>query len=169
MSGSCIAYFYQPLAEDAPEKTASAPPIQVDLTTVQLFDLVEAIDQSLTDSRTLPQLTLQLSPVSKRHRKAEQPIAKRAAPAALGTGVLALAAVAFFFVPIPEVREPEPVTRQTNTTSESPGAGAGSTPSNPPSTEPISLQQNLSNRIEQAWQDRSQVDEKLRISGFCKL
>jgi hypothetical protein len=35
---------------------------QVDLTTVQLFDLVEAIDQFFADSQTLPDLTFRLRP-----------------------------------------------------------------------------------------------------------
>src|SRR5919202_5183606 len=43
---------------------------QFTLTTVQLFDLVEAIDQFLADGRTLPDLKVSLEPVSRRHRKA---------------------------------------------------------------------------------------------------
>lgn len=85
----------------APEKT-----VQIDLTSVQLFDLVEAIDQFLADSRTLPDLGISLQPVSRRHRQADQPIVQRAAPAALGITGLALAASSLFLLPIPEVREP---------------------------------------------------------------
>ncbi|MEC4983759.1 MAG: DUF4335 domain-containing protein [Oscillatoria sp. PMC 1068.18] len=98
--------------------------VEIDLTTVEFFDLVEAIDQFFADSRTLPELSLQLQPVSKRYRLAEEPIVQRAAPAALGLSSLALAAIAFSWIPIPEVREPEPIsteqTQTTNTNSETP-------------------------------------------------
>lgn len=102
-----------------PEKTtspASKPPLptQIDLTTVQLFDLVEAVDQFFADSQTLPELSLQLAPVSKRHAKATAPIAKRALPAAVGMSSLALAAIAFFFVPIPEIQRPRDPVPQPN-------------------------------------------------------
>ncbi|NEP01827.1 MAG: DUF4335 domain-containing protein [Symploca sp. SIO2E9] len=86
----------------APGKT-----VQIDLTPVQLFDLVEAIDQFLADSRTLPDLGISLQPVSRRYRQADQPIVERAAPAALGMTGLAVAASALFLLPTPEVREPE--------------------------------------------------------------
>ncbi len=76
----------------------------IDLTTVQLFDLVEAVDQFFADSLTLPDLSLNLKPVSKREVTSTEPIAKRALPAGIGASGLALAAIAFFFVPIPEVR-----------------------------------------------------------------
>ena len=80
---------------------------EVDLTTVQLFDLVEAIDQFFADSQTLPELSLQLTPVSKRYVKSAEPVAKRALPAAVGVSSLALAAMAFFLVPVPEVQRPK--------------------------------------------------------------
>ena len=80
---------------------------EVDLTTVQLFDLVEAIDQFFADTQTLPELSLQLTPVSKRYVKSAEPVAKRALPAAVGVSSLALAAMAFFLVPVPEVQRPK--------------------------------------------------------------
>lgn len=99
---------YQPETEgNNTEKPAQA--IALDLTTVQLFDLLEAVDQCLADNRTLPNLQLAIAPISRRYRKAEVPLLQRVAPAALGITALALAGVALFFVPIPEVREPEPV------------------------------------------------------------
>jgi hypothetical protein len=92
----------------------SATPIQLDLVTVQLFDLVEAIDQFFADSQTLPDLSLNLTPVSKRYVASQEPITKRAMPAALGVSGLAVAAIALFFVPVPQRRpvEPEPTTEQ---------------------------------------------------------
>ena len=78
------------------------------LTTVQLFDLVEAIDQFVADSVTLPNLTLQLKPLSRRYRPPDEPLAQRAVPATLGIASLVVMAFALFFIPSPEVREPEP-------------------------------------------------------------
>lgn len=86
---------------------ADAQPIALDLTTVQLFDLLEAVDQCLADHRTLPGFNLELVPVSRRYRKAEVPVTQRIAPAALGISGLVVAAAALFFVPVPEVREGE--------------------------------------------------------------
>ncbi|ACK68257.1 conserved hypothetical protein [Rippkaea orientalis PCC 8801] len=84
------------------------PPLELELTTVQLFDLVEGIDQFFADSQTLPDLTLQLRPLSRRYRVPDEPLVQRAVPATLGIVSLAIAGLALFFLPIPEVREPEP-------------------------------------------------------------
>ncbi|CCQ49614.1 DUF4335 domain-containing protein [Crocosphaera watsonii WH 8501] len=83
-------------------------PVEMTLTTVQLFDLVEAIDQFVADSVTLPNLTLQLKPLSRRYRPPDEPLAQRAVPATLGIASLVVMAFALFFIPSPEVREPEP-------------------------------------------------------------
>ncbi|MGF1493396.1 MAG: DUF4335 domain-containing protein [Microcoleaceae cyanobacterium] len=89
------------------EATAgSSSPIQLDLTTVQLFDLVEAIDQFFADPRTLPDLIPDLQPVPRRQVRPEQPVAQRTVPAALGVSGLALAAFGFLALPIPEVEPP---------------------------------------------------------------
>ncbi|WP_017302794.1 DUF4335 domain-containing protein [Spirulina subsalsa] len=81
--------------------------LELSLNTVQLFDLVEAIDQFLLDNRTLPDLELSLQPVSRRYRKADVPVTERAKPMAVGLGSLAIAAALFFALPIPEVERPE--------------------------------------------------------------
>ena len=102
--------FEEPMetARETQENVASGR--SIDLTAVQLFDLVEAVDQFFADPLTLPDLALDLRPVSKRDVTSREPVAKRALPAAIGTSGLALAAIAFFFLPIPEVRRPvEPV------------------------------------------------------------
>ncbi|MDJ0599728.1 MAG: DUF4335 domain-containing protein [Crocosphaera sp.] len=88
--------------------TQTDNPIEMTLTTVQLFDLVEAIDQFFADSLTLPNLTLQLKPLSRRYRPPDEPLAQRAIPATLGIASLVVAAFALFFIPSPEVKEPEP-------------------------------------------------------------
>lgn len=79
----------------------------VDLTTVQLFDLVEAIDQFVADTQTLPYWSLNLSPVPKRYARSGEPLAKQIVPASIGVSGLALAAIAFFSLPTMRVKTPE--------------------------------------------------------------
>ncbi len=108
---------------------------QVDLTTVQLFDLVEAIDQFFADTQTLPELSLQLTPISKRYIKSAEPLAKRSLPAVVGVSSLALAAMAFFLVPIPEIQRPRDPVPQPNPAGQNLGTpnsgGSGSPNPNP--------------------------------------
>jgi len=108
---------------------------EVDLTTVQLFDLVEAIDQFFADTQTLPELSLQLTPISKRYVKSAEPLAKRTLPAVVGVSSLALAAMAFFLVPIPEVQRPRDPVPQPNPAGQNQGTpnpgGSGSPNPNP--------------------------------------
>jgi len=108
---------------------------KVDLTTVQLFDLVEAIDQFFADTQTLPELSLQLTPISKRYVKSAEPLAKRSLPAVVGVSSLALAAMAFFLVPVPEVQRPRDPVRQPNAGGQNLGTptpgGSGSPNPNP--------------------------------------
>ena len=104
---------------------------EVDLTTVQLFDLVEAIDQFFADTQTLPELSLQLTPISKRYIKSAEPLAKRSLPAVVGVSSLALAAMAFFLVPVPEVQRPRDPVPQPNPAGKnlgSPSSGASGSP-----------------------------------------
>ncbi|ACB53046.1 unknown [Crocosphaera subtropica ATCC 51142] len=88
--------------------TQTDQPVEITLTTVQLFDLVESIDQFFADSQTLPDLTLQLQPLSRRYRPPDEPLAQRAIPATLGIASLVVAAFALFFIPSPDIKEPEP-------------------------------------------------------------
>lgn len=95
-----------------------AAPIEMDLSMVQMFDLVEAFDQLFADRQTLPELSLQFHPLSRREAVAGQPIVERAAPVALGTTSLALATAACFLMPVPQVRKPqEPPTPKATTPS----------------------------------------------------
>ena len=91
---------------------------EVKLTTVELFDLVDAIDQFYADRSTLPSMTLDLHSVSKRYRKPEQPLSERLTPVVIGFTSLAIAAVAFLVIPPPEVRPPEsnPIIEETTET-----------------------------------------------------
>lgn len=90
-----------------PEPETGETKTEIDLTTVELFDLVDAIDQFYVDRTTLPDMTLELQPVSKRHRQPEQPLKERLTPVAIGFTSLAIAAGAFLVIPPPETRPPE--------------------------------------------------------------
>lgn len=86
----------EPKPDSGEEKT------EIEITTVELFDLVDAIDRFHADRSVLPQMTLNLRPVSKRYRKPEQPVTERLTPVAIGLSSLAIAAGALFMLPIPE-------------------------------------------------------------------
>jgi Domain of unknown function (DUF4335) len=106
------------------------PPIQIDLSTVQLFDLVEAVDQFFADTQTLPELSLELQPVTRRGG-ASPAFIKQAVPAAVGVSSLAVAAIAFNLIPAPEMRPPQPKPdEQTSSTtlSVTPSASPAATP-----------------------------------------
>lgn len=99
-----------PIGVDSHQAQVQSP-IQIDLNTVQLFDLVEAVDQFFSDTQTLPELSLQIQPVAKRHGGASQALIKQAIPASVGVSSLAAAALAFGLIPIPEVSPPQPSTQ----------------------------------------------------------
>ncbi|TAF57189.1 MAG: DUF4335 domain-containing protein [Oscillatoriales cyanobacterium] len=106
-------------------------PVSLDLSTLQLFDLLESLDQMLADARTLPGWSLDLKPLTRHQARLDPPIAERATPAAIGLSSLAVAAVALFFLPIPEVRrpsEPIPVSAEEQAQTTTPDEAAGSAP-----------------------------------------
>lgn len=82
---------------------------EINLTTVEFFDLVEAVDQFFADTQTLTDIKLELQPLSKRHRQSDEPLAQRVTPIAIGFASLAFATATFFIIPIPEVKEPQSV------------------------------------------------------------
>ncbi|MBD2344295.1 DUF4335 domain-containing protein [Anabaena subtropica] len=134
-------------SENSPEEfntntNYNKQPIEIDLNTVQLFDLVEAVDQFFADTQTLPELSLELQPVTRRYGGASQALLKQAVPATIGVSSLAVAAIAFSFIPAPEVRVPEPKPEEQSsstapTTSPTPAStAAAATPT--PILEPIS-------------------------------
>jgi Domain of unknown function (DUF4335) len=107
---------------------------QIELSTVQLFDLVEAIDQFLADRRTLPDVNPSLKPIPK---NLTNPIAKQVAPAGLGLASLATIAVALHIIPAPKVEQPKVINVTPPTTQPAPlKPGATTQPS--PSTKPPS-------------------------------
>ncbi|MBS0016695.1 MAG: DUF4335 domain-containing protein [Arthrospira sp. SH-MAG29] len=119
-----------PVDGDSQMKTDPTSPVELDLTTVQLFDLVEAVDQFLADSGTLPELSLQLKAIPKRYTKPEQSVTQRAIPAAVGVSGLAIAAIALFALPVPELRRPLEPNPQESTETQPPSETEG-----PPSAE----------------------------------
>lgn len=150
--------------------------MQIELTTVQLFDLVDAVDQFLADGRTLPELTVPLQPVSKRYAATHEPLAKRAVPAAVGVGSLAAAAIAFSFIPTPKVQPPKVVTSQpTSQATPSPTPSSTASPVTasdleglvaavPEITDPTQLyylQRKLYNQLNEAWKDRNHFSRNL--------
>jgi hypothetical protein len=86
---------------------AAQSTIQIVLNTVQLFDLVEAVDQFFADSQTLPELCLELHPVNRSYGGSSQTLLKQAIPSAVGISSLAVAALAFSLIPAPQVRPPQ--------------------------------------------------------------
>lgn len=133
-------------------------PTEIDLTTVQLFDLVEAVDQFFADSQTLPDLSLQLSPVSKRFTRSGQQLVKQAVPATVGASSLALAAIAFFLAPIPALQRPPQTQPRSNS------AQSTSLPTAPAITDPsqlLALNQKLYDQLNQTWKTKSAVKQDL--------
>lgn len=80
----------------------SQAPTALDISTVELFDLVEAVDQFLADSQTLPEITLELQPVVNQYYSVVQIFLKQAIPATLGVSSLAAAAIIFGVLPAPK-------------------------------------------------------------------
>lgn len=111
------------------ESETTQKPITFDVTTVQIFDFLEALDQLIADSLTLPDFSLPLNPLSKRYAIADEPLTQRALPAIVGVSSLAIAAATFFFAPVPETRRPTNPNPEPATTS---NVIPNSTPASPP-------------------------------------
>ncbi|HIK08864.1 MAG TPA: DUF4335 domain-containing protein [Oscillatoriaceae cyanobacterium M33_DOE_052] len=163
--------------------------MQVELTTPQLFDLVEAVDQFLADAGTLPQMRLQLQPVSRKYSRHQHTSAGKVVPLAVGVSGFAVAAIAFFWMPMPEIKRPtEAVPQNSSSKTESPppetpgGAGKPNDGTSPPpqaqtaadletllasvpeitdATELEALKQKLFTEIGQAWKTQPTFGEDL--------
>ncbi|WP_404786575.1 DUF4335 domain-containing protein [Altericista sp. CCNU0014] len=119
----------------------SKTPVELHLSTVQLFDLMEAVDQLAADRQTLPELQVPISPRSRRDVMSPQLVLEQSAPIALGAASVAVAAAAVFFIPAPKVPAP-PKELQTQpsigTPAISPQAAPpqAGTPNQPPAASP---------------------------------
>ena len=80
--------------------------LDIKLSTVQLFDLTEAVNQFFGDSQTLPELSPALMPLSRRFVHPEEPLSDRVKPAILGIGGLIAATLAIGLLPLPKMRDP---------------------------------------------------------------
>jgi Domain of unknown function (DUF4335) len=147
-------------------------PTQIDLSTVQLFDLLEAIDQFLADRRTLPDIMVPLQPI----RKAiAQPISTQAVPMGLGLAGLVVASLVGYALPNPEVVAPKPINAPTVNpeTPKQPSTAPTPASSTPDKTNPTAakngiiteatqigfLERKLQRDLNQGWQQRGQIKQ----------
>ncbi|WP_448562771.1 DUF4335 domain-containing protein [Trichothermofontia sp.] len=159
-----------------PQGIATSNPtalMQADITTVQLFDLVEAIDQFRADARTLPDMQIPLQPVSRKDAPAP-PIREQVTPIALGiTSVAVAGAAAFFLLPVPETQRPrQPEWRAGTETTASPtvspsptaspnvGEGAAASIEITDADQLRRLRTQLYDAIDKEW-DKPEFDETL--------
>ncbi|WP_373542016.1 DUF4335 domain-containing protein [Chamaesiphon sp.] len=139
---------------------------QVDLSTIQLFDLLEAIDQFLADRRTLPDIMIPLQPVTK---AIAQPISAQAVPAGLGLASLVVASLIGYALPAPQVLPPKSLTAPvvTPTPTTTPASSTPAPTSNLPSktgrineaTQIGFLERKLQRDLNQNWLQRSQLKQ----------
>ncbi|MBD2099680.1 DUF4335 domain-containing protein [Leptolyngbya sp. FACHB-261] len=165
----------QPPQDGSPNGTTAPTDQQaeqrLELSTVQLFDLVEALDQLGADTQTLPELQPHFTPVSRRYSPHRAKPVEQAAPALFGLTGLAVAAVAFFFVPIPNVRPPEPVPSQTSSSTATPVPTPTATapPTISDSQAISSLRQQIYDEIDKAWRTtptfRSDLTYRLSVNA----
>ncbi len=146
----------QPGGEPTVEAEALAP-LDIPLTTVQFYDLMEAVDQLLADSQTLPDLKAQFQAVPRRLVKPVEPMAKRSAPAVVGAAALVAAGLALFFVPPPEF-EPSRLERGGETSevldAETAAEGADTWEDAPAITDAVTLttlRRQLRQRLQEGW------------------
>ncbi|MEO0455897.1 MAG: DUF4335 domain-containing protein [Cyanobacteria bacterium P01_A01_bin.114] len=143
----------QPESEPS-EKAASQETVDdIKLSTVQLFDLAEAVDQFFADTQTLPDLKLQLLPLSRRHVRPSEPLAQRATPPLLGLGALAIAAAGLFWLPIPEIPEPRSETEQNSLSTAETPSSLENTDSDAPEDVPEDAPENAPGSALEAGQD----------------
>jgi hypothetical protein len=159
------------LSFQAPE-AGDASAQEFTLSSVQLFDLIEAIDQLLSDPQTLPDLSRTLEPISKRYVHSSHPITEQVVPAAIGVTSLAVAAIALSLLPAPEIQRPADTLAK-------PPSPEATKPAQPITiTDPVqleTLQQQLYKTVNEAWKEgvpsepavyRLTVDENARVLGY---
>ena len=141
-------------------------PTQIDLSTIQLFDLLEAIDQFLADKRTLPDIMVPLKPISK---ALAQPISTQALPVGLGLASLVVASLIGYALPIPEkITAPKSPTaaavdstkpKPTSTTPDPQSSTSTKTGTITEATQLGFLERKLQRDLNQNWQERGQIKQ----------
>ncbi len=156
--------------------TAQSQPTAINLSTVQLFDLLEAIDQFLADRRTLPDIMIPLQPIAK---AIAQPIAAQAVPAGLGLASLVVAGLIGYALPVPQVTAPKssitpaPVVapKMPNSTAPAPVKSASPQPAASTSPTPASAKTGIVTEATQIGFLQRQLQHDLRQnwSGSTKI
>jgi hypothetical protein len=159
--------------ESSPTDAIASKPTRVNLSTIQLFDLLEAIDQFLADRRTLPDIMIPLQPT----RKAlAQPISAQAVPVGLGLASLVVASLVGYALPAPQVSAPKsllapapvvaPTTQPTPPPQPSSSAAPSPTSSLPSKTNKLTgatqigfLERKLQRDLNQKWQERGRIKQ----------
>jgi hypothetical protein len=143
-----------PLTQSGSSSSESGQPLRWDLSTVQLFDLMEAIDQLLADPQTLPDLQFAWTPVHRRQVPAQEPLVQRAIAPTLGATILAIAAAGFIAMPVPQVKPPRIEDRPTTTTTP-----AGTSLNLITDAEVVQrLQSQTQQKLAQTWKSRPSFD-----------
>lgn len=109
------------------EGTRPPLPVEVDLSVIEFFDLVETLDQFYGDDRTLPDVQLYLEPVPKLASGRTGAPNQQIAPAIAGISAVALVAGAMLLPPVPQVQQPRDRVREQI---EGEGGPTESTPAN---------------------------------------
>jgi Domain of unknown function (DUF4335) len=153
----------QAIAEDSDRTDL----VTIKLSMVQLFDLIDSLDQLCLDQQTLPDLGLSLEPVAIKPRKSLQ-----AQPIAIGIGAasLAIAVGAAFIIIPPLLKEPDPVplpnqsqnSRTVNPTTPKPpslSSDSAKSAQNPDQqiTDPqllTEIEEQLRSNIDKAWRNK---------------
>lgn len=145
---------------------------EFELTTVQLFDLVEAIDQFLLDNTAVPDMAFQVAPRPQGTRRTDRPLAQQAAPAAIGVAGFAAAAAVLLLVPAPEVEVRETTAERSEDREDEDGSTASILPTGivsriagiPRAEDRVELARiaaQVRRRIDTAWQERGAIREPL--------
>ncbi len=136
--------------------------IDIKLSSVQLFDLTEAVDQFFDDNQTLPELAPGLSPLPRRFVRSDEPLSDRALPAILGVGSLVAATMVIGLVPLPEMRDPAVEGRagEVIQTADIDGAEPPGGDGSPPTVDGIAAA-NMSSAL---WEDAPRITDEDEIA-----
>lgn len=84
--------------------------LKIELSTIQLFDLLNTLDQFCQDESTLPQLQDHPQPLSRRHRTSDVSLVEQSTPVAIALVSVVISAIVLYALPHPnEVRNPNEV------------------------------------------------------------